>query len=62
VESGAGIVVEPTDIAGFCRAAEELINSPEQRERLGAAGRHYAESHFDIGRIADRFEAILRGR
>jgi len=59
VESGAGLVVEPTDAAAFCQAARELLASPEQREKQGAAGRHYAESHFDIGHIGDQFEAIL---
>jgi glycosyltransferase involved in cell wall biosynthesis len=61
IECGAGLVVEPADVAAFCRAAEQLIASPDERQRLGAAGRFYAEEHFDIGRIGDRFEAILRG-
>ena len=26
VESGAGLVVEPSDVAGFCRAAQQLID------------------------------------
>jgi colanic acid biosynthesis glycosyl transferase WcaI len=61
VESGAGIVVEPTDISAFCRAAKELLDSPKTREKQGAAGRRYAEAHFDIGLIGDQFEAILAG-
>jgi glycosyltransferase involved in cell wall biosynthesis len=59
VASGAGLVVEPADMVGFCAAAEQLIQSPELRERFGQAARHYAETHFDIRRIGDRFEAIL---
>ncbi len=62
VECGAGLVVEPNDIAGFCRAAQELIASPERRQQLAAAGRGYAEAHFNIQRIGDEFEAILGGR
>ncbi len=61
VECGAGRVVAPDDLAGFCRAARELIDSPEVRDQCGQAARRYAETHFDIGRITDRFEAILRG-
>jgi colanic acid biosynthesis glycosyl transferase WcaI len=62
VECGAGLVVEPTDVAGFCAAARKLIESPPLRQQFGAAARQYAEANFDIGRITDRFEAILRGR
>jgi len=61
VESGAGLVVEPTDIAGFCAAAKRLIESPQLREQSGQAARTYAETHFDIHRIGDQFEAILTG-
>jgi glycosyltransferase involved in cell wall biosynthesis len=60
-ECGAGLVVEPSDIAGFCAAAEKLIQAPELREQCGRAARRYAETHFDIRRIGDRFEAILLG-
>jgi colanic acid biosynthesis glycosyl transferase WcaI len=60
VECGAGPVVEPADLRGFCAEAKHLIESPQLRERQGQAAREYAESHFDIRRIGDRFEAILR--
>ena len=59
--SGAGLVVEPTDLTGFCRAAKQLIDSPQLRQQCGEAARRYAETHFDIRRIGDQFEAILRG-
>jgi glycosyltransferase involved in cell wall biosynthesis len=58
-ECGAGLVVEPSDLAGFCRAAQQLIDSPAARASHGAAGRRYAETNFDIRRIGDQFEAIL---
>jgi glycosyltransferase involved in cell wall biosynthesis len=61
VEQGAGLVVEPTDLSGFRAAALQLAESPALREKAGAAARRYAESHFDIERIADRFEKTLRG-
>ncbi len=58
-ECGAGLVVEPHDVGGFCRAAEQLITNPAQRTEMAAAARRYAEEHFEIDRIAARFEQIL---
>ncbi len=60
VEQAAGLGVEPTDIAGFCAAALQLAESPALREKAGRAAHQYAEAHFDIERITDRFERILR--
>jgi glycosyltransferase involved in cell wall biosynthesis len=61
VECGAGPVVEPADIRGFCAEAQHLIDSPQLREQYGGAARQYAETHFDIRRIGDQFESILHG-
>ena len=52
VECGAGLVVEPADVAGFCAAAQRLIESPQLRDQCGQAARRYAEAHFDIRRSA----------
>jgi glycosyltransferase involved in cell wall biosynthesis len=61
VECGAGLAVEPADLGGFCRAAQQLIDSPPLRQQCGTAARRYAEEHFNIHRIGDQFEAILAG-
>lgn len=61
VECGAGLVVEPSDVSGFCAAAQRLIQSPQLREEFGRSARRYAETHFDIRRIGKQFEAILAG-
>jgi glycosyltransferase involved in cell wall biosynthesis len=61
IEIGAGFAVEPGDVDGFCDAARRLIESPDLRRQLGHAGRRYAETHFDIRRIGDQFEALLSG-
>jgi glycosyltransferase involved in cell wall biosynthesis len=61
VQIGAGLVVEPGDVQGFCNAAQRLIESPDLRSQCGEAGRRYAETHFDIRRIGDQFEALLGG-
>lgn len=58
----AGLGVDPTDVAGFCAAAQLLGDSPDLRHQAGLAARRYAETHFDIERIADRFEQILAPR
>lgn len=58
----AGLVVEPTDVAGFCRAAQQLAASEKLRDAFGQSARRYAETHFDIGQICDRFEGILSGQ
>jgi glycosyltransferase involved in cell wall biosynthesis len=55
----AGLVVEPDDVTGFCAAARQLIDSPSLRDQYAQAARQYAESHFDIKKIGDKFEAIL---
>ena len=55
----AGRVADPSDAAGFFEAANALLNDPDGRARMGAAGRAYAEQHFPLDKIADRFEALL---
>ncbi len=56
---GAGRVVDPEDIQGFCAAAQELLKSPDVRNKCGEAARKFAEENFDIDRIVSRFEEIL---
>jgi colanic acid biosynthesis glycosyl transferase WcaI len=56
----AGRVVDPADRAGFVAAAREMLGDAQQRQRWGEAARAYAESTFDITKIADRFEAVIR--
>jgi glycosyltransferase involved in cell wall biosynthesis len=61
LSAGAGRVVLPGDLEGFCTAAQELADNPALRLRFGERGREYAETYFDIDRIADKFEGVLRG-
>ena len=58
-ETGAGVVVSPNDIGGFCQAAQNLCADAEGRLRMGRAGRQYAERTFRIDRIGDRFLNII---
>ncbi len=59
--NSAGLVVDPRDPEAFVRAAEELASSSSLRLKMGLAARNYAETHFDIERICDRFEQLLGG-
>jgi colanic acid biosynthesis glycosyl transferase WcaI len=56
--AGAGLIVPPGDEAAFVAGLERLLADPGLRERLGAAGRSYAEEHFDIRKIASHFAAL----
>lgn len=58
--AGSGIVVDPSDEAGFTQAAMRLLNDPALRSALAARARKHAEAAFDIGAIADRFEIVLQ--
>ncbi|GLR91049.1 glycosyltransferase family 4 protein [Bradyrhizobium iriomotense] len=57
---GAGLVVAPTDRAGFLNSALRLME--EDALRLGAAesGRNFALNNYDIKRVADRFETVFQ--
>ncbi|MDQ8727658.1 glycosyltransferase family 4 protein [Bradyrhizobium sp. LHD-71] len=57
--SEAGHVVEPTDSAGFLKAAERLLMDEPLRTRLSANGRRFAVDNYDIGAVADKFESVL---
>lgn len=58
--AGAGIVAAPGDRAGLIAAVERLLADEPARAAHGGNARAYAEREFDIARIADRFEGILR--
>jgi len=58
-ESGAGRVVEPEDSVGFLEAALAFSDDPKAANAAGLAGRKYAEEHFNIGDVADRFESVF---
>lgn len=57
----AGRAIVPHNAHGFLEAAENLLASEALRTELAQHGRRYAEAHFDIATITDRFEEILRG-
>ena len=61
VQHETGFVIHPSDADGLLQAADALLHDLSLRERLGQNARRYAETHFDIEKIADHFENIFRG-
>ena len=57
--SRAGVVVAPDDARGFIENAHNLMQNRNLRDSMADKGRKYAETHFNIDRITDRFEEIL---
>lgn len=58
-ENATGFCVEPKDQAAFVEQARRLRLDTAFCARAGLAARAYAEKHFAIGSITDRFEAIF---
>lgn len=54
-DAQAGVVVSPDSPEEFVTAAQRLIDMPDARSAYAQQARDYAEQHFDISRIADRF-------
>ena len=54
----SGICVAPDNLAGFLDGATRLHGDSALRNRCGNKARTYAEKHFDIQKIANRFEKI----
>jgi colanic acid biosynthesis glycosyl transferase WcaI len=59
LRAGAGVIVDPDDVAGFVAAAEHLLEDSGKLERLGIEARRYAGATFDISKIADQFEHVF---
>jgi glycosyltransferase involved in cell wall biosynthesis len=58
-QSGGGIVVDPRDAEGLLAGGRRLLHDGRLRGELGQRARRYAEKTFEIGQIADRFEAVF---
>ena len=55
----AGVVVPPGHADALADAVLALLADDARRERMGAAGRAYAERAFALDAIAERFERVL---
>jgi len=58
--SGAGLVVAPDDFDGLRDAAESLHRDDDARARHGKCARAFAEAHFGISSITDKFEVAFK--
>jgi glycosyltransferase involved in cell wall biosynthesis len=58
--ANAGIVVAPHDTVGFIYSIKNILDHPDLRRIYSINARRYAEETFDIARIGDRFECIIK--
>ncbi len=58
----AGVVCPPGDVTGFVDHAIRLHAESGSRSELGNSAREFAENQFDIQRITNRFEHILKAK
>ena len=59
LRTGAGRVTPAGDAEAFVEQALQLMQDASARASMGAAARAYAEEHFDIEQITDRFESVF---
>ncbi len=60
-----GVLAPPLDPAAFADKVNSLLESPEERKRLGENARRWAETHLDWAVISGQYEEALlaaRGR
>jgi colanic acid biosynthesis glycosyl transferase WcaI len=59
-DAGCGLVFTPDESESAASAIRDLARDPEQRERLGTAGRRYFEAVLDKQRAIERFQTVLQ--
>jgi glycosyltransferase involved in cell wall biosynthesis len=55
-----GRLTPPGDVEAFAAAARDLLESPQQRERMGACARRISEEEHSLGAAAARLGPVLR--
>lgn len=58
--NGTGLTSEPDDLSEFLANAKRLRQDESLRKQQGANARKYAEEKFDIRKITDAFEGVLK--
>jgi glycosyltransferase involved in cell wall biosynthesis len=58
-EAGCGASCVSDDLTAMERILRRLHDNPQERKRMGSAGRKYAIEHFSKDRIADRIERMM---
>jgi glycosyltransferase involved in cell wall biosynthesis len=60
VEDGThGLLVPPGRVDALTDALERLVRAPEERGRMGAAGREKVRADYDVARSARRMRSVL---
>ena len=59
-EQESGIVIDSTDIGGFCRAARRLRNDDRLRAKMGINARNYAVKSFNIDQKCNSFIKLFK--
>lgn len=57
---GAGVLVAPEDASALATAVRELVEDPQRRAALGAAGRERVAGNFTLDRSAGALESAWR--
>lgn len=57
--SGAGIAVPPDDAEALTKALRALLDAPEERARMGAAGREFVETWVSPAAVAQAYESLF---
>jgi glycosyltransferase involved in cell wall biosynthesis len=60
VEGETGLLVPPSDPAALAAALQRLLDEPELRARLGAAGRARVQEHFAVDSFAESHLDVYR--
>jgi colanic acid biosynthesis glycosyl transferase WcaI len=58
--SGAGIAVPAEDPEAFTKAIRQLVESPDEARRMGAAGRTFVEGWASPAAVAESYETLFR--
>jgi colanic acid biosynthesis glycosyl transferase WcaI len=57
--AGAGVSVPPEDPDAFCTALDALLDDPDGRARMGAAGRAFVEGWVSPAAVGEAYEALF---
>ena len=59
-ETGAGLVVPPTDAVQSARMLHNFLSNPDQIKKAGQAAFHPAKTRFDIDDLANNLLTVLQ--
>lgn len=59
LDSSCGVLIDGADAKEFARAIQKLLDDPELREKMGAAGRRKMEERHDLRKTRAKFASIF---